>query len=76
MNEKRTQEKSMCEETATVLRCVGRVMREATDTGPDDDPFRRAERAESREERREEGRADGRIETLQEMVRASSICEA
>ena len=57
MNEKPTLAKPMSEATATVLRRVGSVMRETTGTGPDDDPFLRAERAESR------------LETLQEVVK-------
>ena len=69
MNEKRTGERSVSEKTATVLRRVGRLMREDTGTGPDDDPFLRAERAESHALGRAEGLADDSIRTLQEVVR-------
>ena len=48
-----------------MLRRIGRLMREETGTGPDDDPFLGAEREESRAE----GRIEGRVETLKEIVR-------
>ena len=78
MNEKRMPNTPMSEATAAVLRRVGRLMRKDTGTGPDDDPFLRAERAESREEGHIRGRAEGladgriegRVETLQEMMRS------
>ncbi len=46
MNEQRTPERPMSEATAAVLRRVGQGMRQQTGTGPDNDPFLRAERAE------------------------------
>ena len=55
----------MSEATAAVLRRVGQVMRPQTGTGPENDPFLRAERAESRDE----GRVEGRIDTLHELLR-------
>ena len=80
MNELWTPELPMSTATAAVLRRVGRIMREATGTGPDDDPFLRAERAESEAaglaaghskgllQGRVEGRAAGRLEILQEVL--------
>ena len=65
LNEKPTERQPMSEETAAVLRRIGRLMREETGTGPDDDPFLGAEREESRAE----GRIEGRVETLKEIVR-------
>ena len=62
MNEARTREKPLSEATAAVLRRVGRLMRTETGTGPDNDPFLRAERAESR--------AEGRIAERVEMLRS------
>lgn len=50
------------ETTATVLRRVGRLMGQAVGSGPDNDPFLRAEREESRDEGRAEGRAQGQAE--------------
>ena len=61
MNEYRWGE-PISEATATVLRRVGRLMGDAAGTGPDNDPFLRAERAESRDEGWREGHAEGRIE--------------
>ncbi len=55
-------------ETLAVLRRVGRALGAAAGTVPDDDPWLRAERAESREEGREEGRAEGRVEGRARMV--------
>ena len=69
MNEQWTPEQPMSEATAAVLRRVGQVLRQQTGTGPDNDPFLRAERAESRAEGRVEGRVEGRIDTLQELLR-------
>ena len=54
--------------TAAVLRRVGRVMGNAAGSGPDNDPFLRAERAESRDEGRTEGRIEARIEILREVL--------
>ena len=50
------------EATATVLRRVGRLMGQAAGSGPDNDPFLRAEREVSRDEGRAEGRAQGQAE--------------
>lgn len=50
------------ETTATVLRRVGRLMGQAVGSGPDNDPFLRAEREESRYEGRAEGRVQGQAE--------------
>ncbi len=47
-------------DTAAALRRVGRRMGRMAGTGPDDDLFLGAERAESREEGHAEGRAEGR----------------
>ena len=81
MNERRTPRKPISDATAAVLRRVGRVMGNAAGSGPENDPFLRAERAESREEGRAEGReagraegreagrAEGRIETLRDVLR-------
>ena len=65
MNEPGTPEQPMSEATAAVVRRVGQVMRPQTGTGPENDPFLRAERAESRDE----GRVEGRIDTLHELLR-------
>ena len=54
------------ETTATVLRRVGRLMGQAVGSGPEDDPFLRAERAESRAE----GRIQGRMEVLRDVLGA------
>ena len=51
-------------ETLEVLRRVGRALGAREGTGPDDDPWLRAERAEGRDEGRAEGRAEGRLEGL------------
>ncbi|MXW46336.1 MAG: hypothetical protein F4Z63_10095 [Gammaproteobacteria bacterium] len=51
-------------EAVAALRRVGRAMGEAEGTGPEDDPFLRAERAEGRAE----GIARGQIEMLQTVV--------
>ena len=71
MNEHR-HGKPISDATAAVLRRVGRVMGKAAGSGPDNDPFLRAERAESRDEGRFEGRAkgriEGRVETLREIL--------
>ena len=48
--------------TATVLRRVGRLMGQAVGSGPENDPFLRAEREESRDEGRAEGRIQGQAE--------------
>ena len=62
----------MSAQTVAALRRVGRAMGEAEGTGPDDDLFLRAERAEGRAQGRAEGRAEGiargRIEMLQTVV--------
>lgn len=50
LNEDRTVSGGLSPATANVLRRVGRLMRGDTGTGPDDDPFLRAERAEGRME--------------------------
>lgn len=50
------------EATATVLRRVGRLMGQAVGSGPENDPFLRAEREESRDEGRAEGRSQGQAE--------------
>ena len=50
------------ETTATVLRRVGRLMGQAVGSGPENDPFLRAEREESRDEGRAEGRIQGQAE--------------
>ncbi|MDE2923319.1 MAG: Uma2 family endonuclease [Acidobacteriota bacterium] len=50
------------EATVAALRRVGRRMGRSSGTGPDDDLFLAAERAESRAQGREEGRAQGREE--------------
>ena len=47
-------EGAMSPATAAALRRVGKLMRQATGTGPDDDPFLQAERAEARLEARVE----------------------
>ncbi len=52
------------ETTATVLRRVGRLMGLAAGSGPENDPFLRAEREESRDEGRAEGRMQGQAEGL------------
>ena len=57
-------EPALSEETAAVLRRVGRRMGAAEGTGPDDDPFLEAERRESRAEGRSEGHAEVRAEIL------------
>ena len=49
-------------ETLAVLRRVGRALGALEGTGPDDDPWLRAERAEVRGEAHAEGRAEGRAE--------------
>lgn len=67
MNEHRA--KPISDATAAVLRRVGRLMGEAAGSGPDNDPFLRAEREETREEGRIEGRVEGRVETLWEILR-------
>ncbi len=46
-------------ETLAVLRRVGRALGAMEGTGPDDDPWLRAERADAREEAHAEGRAEG-----------------
>ena len=46
-------------ETLAVLRRVGRALGAMEGTGPDDDPWLRAERADTREEAHAEGRAEG-----------------
>ena len=51
-------------ETTAVLRRVGRALGAAEGTGPDDDPFLRAERREIHAEGRVEGHAEGWIEGL------------
>ena len=61
MNEHRAS-KPISDATAAVLRRVGRLIGEAAGSGPDNDPFLRAEREESREEGRIEGRIEGRVE--------------
>ena len=61
MNESRYGQ-PISEITATVLRRVGRLMGQAVGSGPDNDPFLRAEREESRDEGRAEGRIQGRAE--------------
>lgn len=53
--------KPVSDTTAAVLRRVGRLMGAAVGSGPENDPFLRAERAESRDE--------GRIEMLREVLR-------
>ena len=68
MNEHRAA-KPISDATAAVLRRVGRLMGEAAGSGPDNDPFLRAEREESREEGRIKGRIEGRVETLWEILR-------
>ena len=50
------------ETTATVLRRVGRLMGQAAGSGPENDPFLRAERDEGRAEGRIQGQAEGRIQ--------------
>lgn len=50
LNEDRTVRGGLSPATANVVRRVGRLMRGDTGTGPDDDPFLRAERAEGRME--------------------------
>ena len=63
-------EESRSPATVAAVRRVGRRMGRAAGTGPDDDLFLGAERAESRAEGRAEGRAAGRAEGRIEMVRA------
>ena len=62
-------EETKSAETAAALRRVGRRLGVATGTGPDDDRFLGAERAESRAEGWLEGRAEGELETARSLVR-------
>ena len=62
LNEDRTVSGALSAATAEVLRRVGRLMRRDTGTGPDDDPFLRAERAE------------GRMETIEALIELRGIC--
>ena len=61
MNESRYGQ-PISETTAAVLRRVGRLMGQAVGSGPDNDPFLRAEREESRDEGRAQGQAEGRVQ--------------
>ena len=72
MNEHR-HGKPISDAAATVLRRVGRVMGKAAGSGPDNDPFLRAERAESRDEGRIEGRVEALREILDDMFEARAI---
>ena len=62
-------EETRSQETVSALRRVGRRMGMASGTGPDDDPFLGAERAESRAEGRAKGRVEGELEMLHTALR-------
>ena len=61
-------EAELSDATTAALRRVGRALGAAEGTGPDDDPFLRAERMEAHASRWAEGRAEGRAETYVEVV--------
>ena len=73
LNEDRTVGRSISSATAAVLRRVGRMMRSETGTGPDDDPFLRAERAEGYAQGVAEGVAEGRVEVLAGIFRLRGL---
>ena len=54
--------------TTAALRRIGRTLGAAEGTGPDDDPFLRAERMGGRQEGRVEGHEAGRVETQRAAV--------
>ena len=61
-------ERIVSRETLEVLRRVGRRLGAAEGTGPDDDPWLRAERAAARGEAHAEGRAEGHARVRARMV--------
>ena len=60
-------------ETLAVLRRVGRALGASAGTVPDDDPWLRAERAESREEGHAEGLAKGRARMVVAVLQARGV---
>ena len=64
-------EETRSEETVAAVRRVGRRMGMAGGTGPDDDAFLRAERAESRAEGAVQGRAEGRLDEARLLIRGT-----
>ena len=61
-------EAELSDATTAALRRIGRTLGAAEGTGPDDDPFLRAERMGSRQEGRVEGHEAGRMETQRAAV--------
>ena len=61
-------EAELSDATTAALRRIGRTLGAAEGTGPDDDPFLRAERMGSRQEGRVEGHEAGRVETQRAAV--------
>ena len=59
--------------TAAAVRRVGRRLGRAAATGPDDDPFLGAERAESRRDGLREGRVEGGLEMTRSLVREALL---
>ena len=60
-------------ETVAAVRRVGRRLGRAAATGPDDDPFLGAERAESRRDGLREGRVEGGLEMTRSLVREALL---
>ena len=61
-------EAELSDATTAALRRIGRTLGAAEGTGPDDDPFLRAERMGGRQEGRVEGHEAGRVETQRAAV--------
>ena len=61
-------EAELSDATTAALRRIGRTLGAAEGTGPDDDPFLRAERMGGRQEGRVEGHEAGRMETQRAAV--------
>ena len=66
-------EAELSDATTATLRRIGRTLGAAEGTGPDDDPFLRAERMEGRVAGRREGRAEGREAGRVETQRAAVL---
>ena len=66
-------EPEVSDATTAALRRVGRALGAAEGTGPDDDPFLRAERLEGHAAGRTEGRSAGRTEAVLQVLQAKGV---